>query len=148
MSESKGNSKEKGIDGIIPKLSSLFEKNKKLAEEAREYLNSQNLDLKREAELSSRVIDDFSKKWSIEIMYLISIKGEMGFEEIRKLLDGISSKTLSKRLKTLEEEGFVRREVISDRPPRVKYSLKEKGETLAALSVPIFHFLRKEKDLL
>ncbi len=55
---------------------------------------------------------------------------------------GISSRTLSLRLKDLEGRGWVRREVVEDRPPRVLYSLTDAGTMVAKMAGPMYLYIR------
>jgi DNA-binding HxlR family transcriptional regulator len=55
------------------------------------------------------------------------------FSELQRSLGGISPKTLSDRLRRLEEAGVVTRACFAEKPPRVEYRLTEKG--LALLSI-------------
>ena len=52
------------------------------------------------------------------------------FSELERSLGGISPKTLSERLKRLEEAGIVARHCFAEVPPRVEYSLTRKGHAL------------------
>ncbi len=52
------------------------------------------------------------------------------FNELRAAIANISPRTLSARLKFLEQEGIIVRTVIPETPPRVEYSLTEKGRAL------------------
>ncbi|GHO46896.1 hypothetical protein KSX_50590 [Ktedonospora formicarum] len=65
------------------------------------------------------------------------LQGSMRFNALRSVLGHISSKTLSNRLKMLEELGFVQRLAYLEIPPRVEYHLtakgRELGDVLAAL---------------
>jgi len=92
----------------------------------------------------SRVI--FSK-WSLEILVLLYTLRVLGFEALRKNLRGISSRVLSAKLKKLEEEGLVKREVQQARPVRVFYVLTDLGLTTAKIGEPVFLYLRYEKKL-
>lgn len=56
--------------------------------------------------------------------------GTKRFGELKKSLHGISPKTLSERLKKLEENGIIERTAYATIPPTVEYSLTEKGESL------------------
>src|SRR5260221_14604785 len=58
------------------------------------------------------------------------LQGPMRFNALRATLGHISSKTLSQRLKLLEELGFVQREAFLEIPPRVEYRLTEQGQEL------------------
>ena len=55
------------------------------------------------------------------------------FCELERSLEGISPRTLSLRLRALEEEGVVERHTFPEVPPRVEYALTEKGEALVPL---------------
>ncbi len=59
--------------------------------------------------------------------------GRTRFCELERSLAGISPRTLSLRLRALEEEGMVERHTFPEVPPRVEYSLTEKGEALLPL---------------
>lgn len=59
--------------------------------------------------------------------------GTRRFGELRQSLAGVSPKTLSVRLKELEEAGVLTRTVFAEVPPRVEYSLTEKGRELEGL---------------
>lgn len=67
-------------------------------------------------------------KWSIYIMYLLS-KGPVRFNELqRQMPEEMTHTTLSRQLKTLEEEGLINRIEYTQIPPKVEYSLSEIGE--------------------
>src|ERR1039458_6125185 len=55
------------------------------------------------------------------------------FGELERALEGISPRTLSLRLRALEEEGIVERQTFPEVPPRVEYVLTDKGRALAPL---------------
>jgi DNA-binding HxlR family transcriptional regulator len=58
------------------------------------------------------------------------LRGTRRFSELRASLDGISPKTLTDRLRSLEEHGLVERRYHAEIPPRVEYSLTAKGEAV------------------
>ena len=60
-------------------------------------------------------------------------EGRARFCELERSLAGISPRTLSLRLRALEEQGIVDRNTYPEVPPRVEYSLTVKGEALAPL---------------
>ena len=59
--------------------------------------------------------------------------GRSRFCELERSLAGISPRTLSLRLRALEEEGIVERHTFPEVPPRVEYSLTDKGRALLPL---------------
>ena len=68
-----------------------------------------------------------SRKWTIPILREL-IDGKKRFSELQKKF-GITRTTLTQRLKILEYEGFIYREVFPEVPPRVEYSLTEIGKS-------------------
>jgi DNA-binding HxlR family transcriptional regulator len=78
------------------------------------------------------------RKWAIDIMYVLLVQEELHFNEIRRLLEGVSSRTLTDRLVELGERGVIGRKVQRSRPVMVKYSLTDFGRGLVALLVPVF----------
>jgi DNA-binding HxlR family transcriptional regulator len=73
------------------------------------------------------------KKWHPVIIHRLLRSGPSGFNELKENVDGISSKVLSDSLDDLEEKQLVDREVVSDKPFRVNYSLTERGESLESV---------------
>ena len=59
--------------------------------------------------------------------------GRSRFCELERSLHGISPRTLSLRLRALEEEGIVERQTFPEVPPRVEYALTTKGRALVPL---------------
>jgi DNA-binding HxlR family transcriptional regulator len=68
-------------------------------------------------------------KWRPVILSKL-IEDSSGFNELRQRVNGISSKVLSENLDRLEEDGLVEREVVGQKPFRVKYSVTEAGKNL------------------
>ncbi|RLE79277.1 MAG: transcriptional regulator [Thermoprotei archaeon] len=89
------------------------------------------------------LIDVIAKKWSLLIIAVLGNEGAKGFNELQRELKGISPKVLSKTLRELEEHGLITREIISTRPPRVKYSLSESGWELRSLLIPLLKWVSK-----
>ena len=72
-------------------------------------------------------------KWKTVILYHL-IEGTLRYNELRKKMPTVTERTLSLQLKTLEEDGIVKRKVYTSKPPlRVEYSLTEFGITLIPL---------------
>jgi DNA-binding HxlR family transcriptional regulator len=71
-------------------------------------------------------------KWTLLIIRDLA-DGRSRFCELERSLAGISPRTLSLRLRALEDEGIVARHTFSEVPPRVEYSLTEKGQALLPL---------------
>jgi DNA-binding HxlR family transcriptional regulator len=71
-------------------------------------------------------------KWTLLLIKDLS-EGRSRFCELERSLGGISPRTLSLRLRALEEEGIVERQTFPEVPPRVEYALTEKGRALVPL---------------
>lgn len=71
-------------------------------------------------------------KWTLLLIRDLA-DGRSRFCELERSLAGISPRTLSLRLRALEEEGVVARQTFPEVPPRVEYALTEKGQALVPL---------------
>ena len=69
-------------------------------------------------------------KWKIRLMYLLSVNEIMRYGELKLEVPGITHKMLAKQLKEMEADGIINRKEYSQIPPKVEYSLTEKGKTL------------------
>ena len=88
----------------------------------------------------------FSSRWTIEILATLYIAGERRFNEMRKLLRGISSRTLSDKLTKCSESGLVDR-VVEDGPPiRVIYRLTDHGRDAGRLLGPLVAYMKIHQD--
>lgn len=76
------------------------------------------------------VISQFGDKWSMLVLYELSISGTLRFNELHRAMSDCSQKMLSQTLKRLEAISLVRREIYPEVPPRVEYSLTEMGHSL------------------
>ena len=76
-----------------------------------------------------RTADIVCGKWTLLLVRELS-EGCSRFCELERSLTGISPRTLSLRLRVLEEEGIVERHTFPEVPPRVAYALTTKGEAL------------------
>ncbi|WP_350000980.1 helix-turn-helix domain-containing protein [Pseudarthrobacter sp. WHRI 8279] len=85
---------------------------------------------------SRTVLDHVTSKWGVLILLALS-EGEQRWSDLRRRAEGISEKMLAQTLKTLERDGLVRRDAQAVIPPRVDYSLTERGYGLSALLVPL-----------
>ena len=68
-------------------------------------------------------------KWTLLLVRDLA-EGRSRFCELERSLAGISPRTLSLRLRALEEEGIVERHTFPEVPPRVEYALTDKGRAL------------------
>lgn len=83
-----------------------------------------------------------NEKWTLHILREL-LNGKRRFNELSHRLGGVNSRTLSDRLRLLEEEGIVTRHVINTIPPWVEYELTEKGRDLNSVIEGIAAWGRK-----
>jgi DNA-binding HxlR family transcriptional regulator len=85
-----------------------------------------------------RTADVICAKWTLLLVRELA-DGRSRFCELERALVGISPRTLSLRLRALEEEEIVERHEFGEVPPRVEYALTEKGRAL----LPIIDDMRE-----
>lgn len=71
-------------------------------------------------------------KWKGLILYRL-LNGHLRFNQLQRLLPAVTQRMLTKQLRELEQDGLVNRSVFPEVPPRVEYSLTERGQSLASI---------------
>ncbi len=159
-------SKRKALDAheanqaMLSQLDAFLEER---AEEDRAAMESVVEWLEQAGSLESEIHDSVEslgaifQKWSFEILFLLRLKGRLRFNELKdeltsvgqeslagrvKQLAGVGSRTLSQRLKDLESQGLIQRDVFPEVPVRVEYSLTSKGSRFGDLIMPVIAHLR------
>jgi len=79
-----------------------------------------------------RTAEIISGKWTLLIIRDLA-DSSLRFCELERSLEGISPRTLSLRLRALEEQGVLERRTYPEVPPRVEYALTDKGKALVPL---------------
>ena len=70
-----------------------------------------------------------SDKWKVLILRDL-LTGTKRFGELKKSIGSISQKVLTSNLRAMEEDGLLKREVFAEVPPRVEYTLTDRGRSL------------------
>jgi DNA-binding HxlR family transcriptional regulator len=78
----------------------------------------------------ARTLDLIGERWTVLLLRDLLRQGPRRFQDFQTSLPGVAPNILSARLKSLEENGLVRRELYSERPPRLEYVLTDKGRSL------------------
>lgn len=84
-------------------------------------------------------LDVLAGKWKILILWYLKNETKR-FNELQKLLPRTTQKMLIQKLRELEEDGIIHREVYPVVPPKVEYSLTEYGETLKPIIKQLYHW--------
>ncbi|MDD2887276.1 MAG: helix-turn-helix domain-containing protein [Aliarcobacter sp.] len=74
-------------------------------------------------------LDIFNDRWKLGIIWHL-LDGEKRFKDLHETISEITQKTLTVKLKELEEKNIIHREVYAEVPPKVVYSLTQAGENL------------------
>ena len=85
-------------------------------------------------------------KWSLLVMYNLQHKEPVRFKELQRQIPDISQKSLTQTLRILEEDGFVRREVFPEVPPRVEYSLTPRALSFLPLVENIINWAKENME--
>lgn len=83
--------------------------------------------------------DVFNDKWKIAIIWNL-LGDEMRFKELHEAISEITQKTLTVKLRELEEKNIIHREVFPEVPPKVVYSLTNIGEKLRPLFKEMYNW--------
>ncbi|TLP35179.1 winged helix-turn-helix transcriptional regulator [Arcobacter arenosus] len=77
----------------------------------------------------SVTLDIFNDRWKLAIIWHL-LDGDKRFKELHEEISEITQKTLTVKLKELEEKNIINREVFAEVPPKVVYSLSDAGDRL------------------
>jgi DNA-binding HxlR family transcriptional regulator len=116
------------LEGIEQTLQQIFGAQKLGLEELRETIKG-----------LEESFDLLSQKWNLQILYILFLRETTGFGELKKILRA-NSRTLSDKLKMLNQNGYIRRSVDEGPPLRVGYSLTTRGRNTVLLALPFLYY--------
>jgi DNA-binding HxlR family transcriptional regulator len=116
------------LEGIEQTLQQIFGAQKLGQEELRETIKG-----------LEESFDLLSQKWNLQILYILFLRETTGFGELKKILRA-NSRTLSDKLKMLNQNGYIRRSVNEGPPLRVGYSLTTRGRNTVLLALPFLYY--------
>lgn len=93
------------------------------------------------------ILTRLAEKWTMLTLAALS-DGPMRFGELRRRIEGVSQKMLTKTLRKLEEDGLVTRHVFDEIPLRVEYTLTALGQDCARLVTEIKKWAETNMDML
>lgn len=85
------------------------------------------------------VLDRVGDKWSVFVVATLR-QGPKRFSELKRAIEGISQRMLTRTLRGLERDGLVSRTVYASVPPAVEYALTERGQTLLGPITALFEW--------
>jgi DNA-binding HxlR family transcriptional regulator len=77
-----------------------------------------------------RAADLLERRWVISVVWA-SLEGAVRFNEFRQAVEGVPPRTLTERLRELEQAGVLERRVVDASPPYAEYRITERGRRLA-----------------
>nr|WP_284362051.1 helix-turn-helix domain-containing protein [Maritalea porphyrae] len=70
-------------------------------------------------------------KWKLIVLQILIFRGTKRFNELRRMIDGITQTMLTNQLRALEQDGLVQRKIYAEVPPRVEYTATQKALDLS-----------------
>ena len=107
---------------------------------------SKKLNVNRDKCPVETTIDALAGKWKILILWYLKDEKKR-FNELQKLLPNTTQKMLIQKLRELEEDNIVHREVYPVVPPKVEYSLTEYGKSLKPILKQLYLWGDKHKKM-
>ncbi len=119
---------ESNLKGIEETLQQIF-KDKELGLE----------DLRETIQSLEQSFNLLSQKWNLQILYILFLRESTGFGELKRIL-GVNSRTLSDKLKSLNQHRYLSRSVGQGPPLRVRYCLTARGRNTILLALPFLYY--------
>lgn len=94
---------------------------------------------------SHQAVGRLADKWTLLLIYALA-QGTKRYSELQRQIAGISPKMLTQTLRSLEENGYVEREIFPEVPPRVEYSLTELGASFVQPVAVLYQWAQDHKD--
>ena len=130
------------LEHIEKSIDSVYEMGAQIRKSLEEYSNDEIHDTAWEVQAGVEALGVFGSRWTIEILAALYVAGERRFNELRHLLNGISSRTLSDKLRKCTESGLIERIVVDGPPIRVSYRLTEHGMVCGRLLGPLVAYMK------
>lgn len=93
------------------------------------------------------ILQRIGDKWSILIVMMLA-RGPQRFNELKRLVEGISQRMLTLNLRGLEREGLVSRKIFPTIPPKVEYRLTDLGRSLCVHVIALGQWAEENYDLI
>jgi DNA-binding HxlR family transcriptional regulator len=93
------------------------------------------------------ILQRIGDKWSILIVMMLA-RGPQRFNELKRLVEGISQRMLTLNLRGLEREGLVSRKIFPTIPPKVEYALTDLGKSLCVHVIALGHWAEENYDVI
>jgi DNA-binding HxlR family transcriptional regulator len=95
---------------------------------------------------SRTVLDHITSKWGVLVLTALTSEPTLRWSELRRTIEGVSEKMLAQTLRTLEADGLVKRDAQPTIPPRVDYSLTDRGIELSDRLLSLMDWIADNAD--
>ncbi len=92
------------------------------------------------------ILNRISDKWTLLVLYTLNSQESMRYKDLSAELKDISQKMLVLTLRTLETDGFIKRQVFAEVPPRVEYQLTDRARSLFPIINQLIDWARANMD--
>ncbi len=92
------------------------------------------------------ILNRISDKWTLLVLYTLNGQQSMRYKDLSAELKDISQKMLVLTLRTLETDGYIKREVFAEVPPRVEYQLTDRARSLFPIIDQLIVWARDNMD--
>jgi DNA-binding HxlR family transcriptional regulator len=97
-----------------------------------------------EEELTREMMMRLADKWSLwSLAILAEAGGPLRFTRLMEQVEGVSQKSLTKTLRSLERDGLVTRQIFAEVPPRVEYTITALGMELLSHVEPLWNWVAR-----
>lgn len=86
-------------------------------------------------------------KWKCVALWYLQERGVVRFNELMRLMSGVTQRTLTNQLRELEADGLINRVVYAQVPPKVEYSLSDRGRTFIPILLSLSAWGEANMDL-
>jgi len=76
------------------------------------------------------ILNRIGDKWTVMVVGMLGQHGTLRFNELKRMINGVSQRMLTLTLRNLERDGLVTRTIYAEIPPRVEYGLTRLGRSL------------------
>jgi len=125
------------------KVSEIPQTTQRMAEQALSCIHS--IDVFDQTCASHQAVGRLADKWTLLVFYALA-QGTKRYSELQRQIVGISPKMLTQTLRSLEENGYVEREIFPEVPPRVEYSLTDLGVSFVQPVAVLYQWAQEHKD--
>ena len=124
---------KENIDKLLKSIETTMQQGTLIREELSQNFGKGPWDITWEVKAAVEALHIFGSRWTTEILTTLYIAGPRRFNQLKTLLSGISSRTLSDKLQLLVEENLVDRIVVDGPPVKVSYALSQHGRDCGIL---------------